>query len=65
MEAYKVKYKTKVKVVDDNIKTPPSSMPVKKGDIITIIRLDGMYCNAIDSKGNRVYIAVWTEVEFI
>jgi len=65
MEAYQVKYKTKVKVVDDNVKTPPSSIPVKKGDIITIQRLDGMYCNAIDSKGNRVYIAAWTEVEFI
>jgi hypothetical protein len=65
MEAYQVKYKTKVKVVDDNVKTPPSSILVKKGDIITIQRLDGMYCNAINSKGNKVYIAAWTEVEFI
>ena len=65
MEAYQVKYKTKVKVVDDNIKTPPSSIPVKKGDIITIQRLDGMYCNAIDSKGNKVYVAGWTEVEYL
>lgn len=65
MEAHQVKYGTKVKVVDDNVKTPPSSILVKKGDIITIERLDGMYCNAIDSKGNRVYVAAWTEVEFI
>lgn len=65
MEAYQVKYGTKVKVVDDNVKTPPSSLPVKKGDIITIERLDGMYCNAIDCKGNKVYIAAWTQVEFI
>jgi len=65
MEAYQVKYKIKVKVVDDNVNTPPSSIPVKKGDIITIERLDGMYCNAIDSKGNRVYIAAWTQVEYL
>ena len=63
MEVYKVKYGTKVKVIDENVKIPPSSMPVKKGDVITIFRLDGMYCNGKDSKGNRIYIAGWTEVE--
>ena len=65
MEAHQVKYGTKVKVVDDNVKIPRSSMPVKKGDIITIQRLDGMYCNAINSKGNKIYIAAWTEVEYL
>jgi hypothetical protein len=65
MEAHQVKYGTKVKVVDDNVKTPPSSIPVKKGDIITIERLDGMYCNAIDSEGNKVYVAGWTEVKYL
>ena len=63
MEAHKVKYGTKVKVIDENVKTPPSSIPVKKGDVITISRLDGMYCNGKDSEGNRIYIAGWTEVE--
>lgn len=63
MEVYKVKYGTKVKVIDENVKTPPSSISVKKGDVITIFRLDGMYCNGKDSKGNRIYIAGWTEVE--
>jgi len=63
MEAHKVKYGTKVKVIDENVKTPPSSIPVKKGDVVTIFRLDGMYCNGKDSKGNRIYIAGWTEVE--
>jgi len=65
MEAYKVKYGTKVKVVDDDIQTPPSSIPIKKGDIITINKLDGMYCNGYDSQGNRIYIAAWTEVEYV
>ena len=63
MEAHKVEYGTKVKVIDENVKIPPSSIPVKKGDVITIFRLDGMYCNGKDSKGNRIYIAGWTEVE--
>lgn len=63
MEAYNVKYGTKVIVTDENVKTPPSSIQVNKGDEITIHRLDGMYCNGIDKDGNRVYIAGWTEVE--
>jgi hypothetical protein len=63
MEAYNVKYGTKVIVTDENVKTPPASIPVNKGDEITIHRLDGMYCNGIDKYNNRIYIASWTEVE--
>lgn len=63
MEAYKVKYGTKVIVTDDEVKTPLLSIPINKGDVITIHRLDGMYCNGIDKDGNRIYIAGWTEVE--
>ena len=48
MKAHNVKYGTKVIVTDDEI---------------TIHRLDGMYCNAIDKDGYRIYIAAWTEVE--
>jgi len=48
---------------DENVNTPPSSIPIKKGDEITIYRLDGIYCNGIDKDGNRIYIAGWTEVE--
>lgn len=63
MKAYSVRYGTKVIVTDENVKTPPSSIPVNKGDEITIHRLDGMYCKAVDKYGNRIYIAGWTEVE--
>ena len=63
MEAHNVKYGTKVIVTDDKVKTPPSSIPINKGDEITIYRLDGMYCNGIGKDGNRIYIAGWTEVE--
>ena len=63
MEAHNVKYGTKVIVIDDNVKTPPASIPINKGDKITIHRLDGMYCSGVDENGNRIYIAGWTEVE--
>lgn len=63
MEAHNVKYGTKVIVTDENVKIPTSSIPVNKGDEITIYRLDGMYCNGINKDGNRIYIAGWTEVE--
>jgi len=63
MKAYNVKYGTKAVVIDKNVKTPPSSILINKGDEITIYRLDGMYCNGIDKDGNKIYIAGWTEVE--
>lgn len=63
MKAYNVPYGTKVIVTDEKVKTPPSSMPINKGDVITVHKLDGMYCKGIDKDGNRIYIAGWTEVE--
>ena len=63
MEAHNVKYGTKVIVTDDNVKTPPSSIPINKGDTITLYNLDGMYCNGINKDGDSIYIAGWTEVE--
>ena len=65
MEAHNVKYGTKVIVTDDNVKTPPSSIPIKKGDTITIHNLDGMYCNGINKDGDSIYIAGWTEVSLV
>jgi len=63
MEAHEVKYGTKVVVMDDNVKIPPESIPINRGDVITILALDGMYCAGKDVSGNRIYIAGWTEVE--
>ena len=63
MEAHEVNYGTKVIITDENVKTPPASIPVNKGDEITIHRLHGMYCDGVDEHGNRVYIAAWTKVE--
>jgi len=63
MKAYNVDYRTKVIVTDEDVKTPPSSIPINKGDEITIHKVDGMYCKGIDKDGNMVFIAAWTEVE--
>jgi len=63
MEAHEVKYGVTVVIIDKEVKTPPSSIPVNTGDEITIRRLDGMYCNAINKDGERIYIAAWTKVK--
>jgi len=63
MEAHNIQHGTKVMVTDDLVETPIDSIPVNKGDIITIYRYDGKYCGGINTKGERVYIAAWTEVE--
>ena len=65
MEAHKVEYGTKVIVIDENVKIPPCSLPVNKGDEIIIHNLDGMYCKGKDKDGNTIYLAGWTEVEII
>ena len=65
MKAYEVSYGTKVKVVDDTVLVPIGATPVAKDEIITIYRLDGMYCNGSNSEGERVYINASTEVEIV
>ena len=56
MKAYEIKRNTKVRVLT-------SSPKVTKNDIITIIGVDGMYCNCLDKNNNRIYISASTEVK--
>jgi hypothetical protein len=63
MQIHEAKYRSKVRIIDNPIKTPPLSLEVKKGDVLKVLRLDGMYCNCINENGDRVYVAGWTEVE--
>jgi len=63
MKAYEIKSNTKVLIIDENVKQPFNSIIVKKGDVITILNIDGMYCNCLDENNNRIYIASWTKVK--
>lgn len=65
MQAYNIKHGTKVKIVDEDILVPPSARQINKGDIVTIFKVDRMYCNGEDEDGYPIYIAAWTEVEEI
>jgi len=62
MKAYEVEYGTTVQVMDEDVITPPVSIPVRKGEIITLREVDGMYCNGKNTSGQDIYIAAWTEV---
>lgn len=65
MELLNIKKGTKVVITDDNVKTPPASPVLSKGDVINIGWIDGMYCNGYNESGERVYFAAWTEVEVL
>jgi hypothetical protein len=65
MEAYNVKRDIKVRIIDDKVKLPPESISVEQGDVVTILSLDGMYCNVLTENNEITYIAAWTEVEEI
>jgi hypothetical protein len=65
MKAYQLVKGTKVIVKEDVVAFPPESIPVHKEDVLTLGVLDGMYCNAINEKGDRVYIHGFTEVHEI
>jgi hypothetical protein len=65
MEAYNVKYKTKVRIIDESVIVPPGALSVNQNDVVTIFKVDGMYCNGINANNERIYIAAWTNVEII
>tara|TARA_R110002020_G_scaffold78339_4_gene197070 strand:- start:504 stop:713 length:210 start_codon:yes stop_codon:yes gene_type:complete len=65
MEAYKVRSGTKVIVKDKEVGIPVESIPVYQDEVLTIVRLDGMHCKAINEKGDTVFIKAWTEVELL
>ena len=53
------------KIADGFSTAMEKATPVAKDEIITIYRLDGMYCNGSNSEGERVYINASTEVEIV
>jgi hypothetical protein len=65
MKAYQLIKGTKVIVKDCAVGVPPHSIPVYQDEVLTLGKLDGIYCNAINEKGDKVYIHGLTEVHEI
>ena len=65
MKIYKLKPGSIVKITDEGVCTPPSSPQVETNDIVTLIKLDGMYCSVKNVDGIIVFVAAWTEVEIV
>ena len=65
MKAYEAKKGSIVVVIDDNVRVRHQTPVVKKGDTITIGRLDGMYCNGTNEDGESVCIAAWTQITYL
>ena len=64
MKLYDVPRGTKIRVLGD-IKVPPGSPEIMKGDIIQFGHIDGMYSFCHDQQGNIVHLAAWADVEII
>ena len=55
---------SRIRVIGD-IKVPPGSQCIEKGDELTFHRIDGMYGHCTDKDHNRVYLVAWAEVQII
>lgn len=64
MKLYEVPNNSKI-IVKDKIKTPPASIPIKRGDILQFHHIDGMYSYCTNKDGEVVHLAAWAEVEVI
>lgn len=63
---YDLNYGAKVIIEEEEVMIAPGSLPLKKGDKIKILEIDGMYANARKLDTNEYcYPAAWTEVEVI
>ena len=65
MKAYEAKKGSTVRVIDDNVRNRHGTPIVKKGDIIVLGHLDGMYCNGTNEDGQGVCIAAWTRITYL
>ena len=65
MKLYDVPNGSKVRVFQDDVRTPPSSPPLVEGDVFTFHHIDGMYSYCTTEDGEVVHPAAWTEVEIV
>lgn len=65
MQVHEIPYGTKVKITDASVSIPPGAPLLSSGEVITIFKLDGMYCNGENESGDRIYVAAWTNVDLV
>ena len=63
MKLYEVPRNSKI-VVRGNIKTPPASIPIQKGDVLQFHHIDGMYSYCLNGN-DVVHLSANADVEII
>lgn len=63
MKLYDVKPGSKI-IVKSEIKVPPGALDIKE-EVLNFSHIDGMYSYCTNSKGDRVHLVAWAEVEVI
>ena len=64
MKLYEVPRNSKVRVLEFN-NPPPDALPISVGEVVLFKHVDGIYSYCLDSTGNIVHLAAWTEVEVL
>ena len=64
MKLYNVPTNSRIKVIVED-KVPPGKHPIKEGEELNFINIDGMYSHCTKDNGEVVHLAAWTEVELI
>ena len=62
-ELYKLNQGDHFKIVDDDLRIPPSAPEVFKDLIYKFLKVDGMYAQIKDSTGMISFVAAWTKVK--
>jgi hypothetical protein len=52
-----------VRLLDDEIRVPPESPALRKGDVLFFDHVDGMYSYCLTPTKQLVHPAAWTNVE--
>lgn len=64
MKLYKLPRGAKFKLLETP-QTPPASLDGDIEETYEFLRVDGMYCNCLNSRKQYVYFAAWTEVSVL
>ena len=65
MKLYEVPRKSKIRIIDEDVMTPPASIPQKQNDVLNFSHSDGMYSYCTDKDGNIVHISGKTKVKIV